>query len=93
MTDDGQIGKGIEVFSSPIGDETFTKKIMKIKAHQVCDVVKDYIVDLQEEHPQELWTMLQYSLHHKVTYWLRTCTPEETKEMAEMVDGDGLEAS
>jgi hypothetical protein len=25
-------------------------------------------------------------LQHRVTYWLRTCTPEETEEMAETVD-------
>ena len=30
--------------------------------------------------------MLQFSLQHRVTYWLRTCTPEETKEMAKTVD-------
>jgi hypothetical protein len=30
--------------------------------------------------------MMQFSLHHRITYWLRTCTPEETEEMAEYVD-------
>ena len=30
--------------------------------------------------------MLQFSLQHRVTYWLRTCTPEETAEMVGHVD-------
>jgi hypothetical protein len=40
--------------------------------------------------------MLQYSLHHGVTYWLRTCSPEETEEMASLVDSyikEAVEAS
>jgi hypothetical protein len=44
------------------------------------------VEDLGDEYPQELWTMLQFSLQHRVTYWLRTCTPEETQEMAETMD-------
>jgi len=30
--------------------------------------------------------MLQFSLQHRITYWLRTCTPSETIEMARHVD-------
>ncbi len=48
--------------------------------------------DLGDEYPQELWTMLQFSLQHRVTYWLRTCTPEETEEMAATVDCCIMEA-
>jgi len=36
--------------------------------------------------------MLQYSLQHRVTYWLRTCTHDETEEMAELVDAAIIEA-
>ena len=36
--------------------------------------------------------MLQVSLQHRTTYWLRTCTPEETKEMAGHVDCCIMEA-
>ena len=50
--------------------------------------VKD---DLEDDYPHELWTLLQYSLHHKITYWLRTCTSEETEEMSELVDAAILE--
>ena len=51
-----------------------------------------YVQDLGDEYPQELWTMSQFSLQHRVTYWLRTCTPEETKEMARTVDNCIMEA-
>jgi hypothetical protein len=40
--------------------------------------------------------MLQYSLQQKVTYWLRTCTPTKTEEMATLVDAcivDAVEAA
>ncbi len=37
--------------------------------------------------------MLQYSMQHKVTYWLRTCTLDGTREMAEILDGVILEAA
>jgi hypothetical protein len=30
--------------------------------------------------------MLQYPLQHKVSYWLRTCIPDKTMQMAELVD-------
>jgi hypothetical protein len=36
--------------------------------------------------------MLQFSLQHRITYWLRTCTPEETEEMAKHVDWCIMEA-
>jgi hypothetical protein len=48
--------------------------------------------DLADDHPQELWTMLQHSLQHRVTYWLRTCTPTEKEEMALLVDACITEA-
>jgi hypothetical protein len=50
------------------------------------------VEDLEEKYPQELWTMLPFSLQHRVTYWLRTCTPEETEEMARHVDCSIMEA-
>ncbi len=36
--------------------------------------------------------MLQFSMQHRITYWLRTCTPEETEQMAEYVDSCMMEA-
>ena len=66
--------------------------ILRDKAQEVARVTRRYVSDLEEDHPQELWAMLQYSLQHKVTYWLRTCTPEETEEMASLVDTAILDA-
>ena len=48
--------------------------------------------DLEEKYPHEMWTMLQFSLQHRITYWLRTCTPEETEEMVAHVDCCIMEA-
>ena len=48
--------------------------------------------DLGDDYPQELWAMLQFSLQYRVTYWLRTCTPEETEDMAAHVDCCIMEA-
>jgi hypothetical protein len=36
--------------------------------------------------------MLKISVQHRITYWLRTCTPEETHEMAEHVNWCIMEA-
>ena len=60
--------------------------VLRNKAREVVGVARKYVEDLEEEYLQELWTLLQYSLQHKITYWLTTCTPEETEEMAESVD-------
>ena len=35
--------------------------------------------------------MLQYSLQHRIAYWMRTCTPEDTEEMVDLVDAAVLE--
>ena len=59
---------------------------MREKALQVKQTTETYVQDLGDEYPQELYTMLQFSLQQRVTYWLRACTPEETEEMAETVD-------
>jgi uncharacterized membrane protein YgcG len=78
--------RGILVFNVPIGTEKYVQAIMRDKAMQVVKTTEAYVQDLGDEYPQELWTMLQFSLQHRVTYWLRTCTPEETKKMARTVD-------
>ena len=34
------------------------EEILRNKANEVAKVVMDYVNDLEEEYPQELWTML-----------------------------------
>jgi hypothetical protein len=48
--------------------------------------------DPGDEYPQDLWTMLPFSLQYRVTYWLRTCTPQETEEVTATVDCCIMEA-
>ncbi len=65
---------------------------LREKAEQVRQTTEAYVQVMGEEYPQELWTMLQFSLQHRLTYWLRTCTQEKTEEMTETVDLCILEA-
>jgi uncharacterized protein YeaO (DUF488 family) len=65
---------------------------LKKNAKEVARITRRYAEDLEEEHPQEMWALLHYSMQHRVTYWLRTCAPEETKDMAELVDAAIMEA-
>ncbi len=76
VTEDGNILRGIQIFNVPLRDERYVKARLREKAMQVQRTTEAYTDDLGDEYPQELWTMLQYSLQHKITYWLRTCTPE-----------------
>ena len=82
----GDILKGIQVFNVPFRTERYVHAEMRKKALQVKQTTETCVQDPGDEYPQELWTMLRFSLQHRVTYWLRTCTPEETNEMAETVD-------
>jgi hypothetical protein len=93
LATNGEIYKGVHVFNAPIGDPEFVTEVIKDKAHKVCRVINDYATDLEEDHPQEMRTMLHYSLQHKITYWVRISTPEESEEMAEMVEGRLLKAA
>ena len=66
--------------------------LLREKARKVESTTRRYMSDLEEKYPPELWTMMQFSLQHRVTYSLRTCTPEETEEMAAHVDCCIIEA-
>jgi len=88
----GDILRGLLIFNVPVGEERYGAAVLRYKAQQVGQVARQYVEDLEEEYPQELWTMLQFSLHHMITYWLRTCTPEETEQMADHIDCCIMEA-
>jgi hypothetical protein len=87
MVDETRINmRGIQIFDVPVREEMYVAAVLREKARKVEKSTRRYVEDLEEEYPQELRTMLQFSLQHRVTYWLRTCTPEETEEMATHVD-------
>jgi hypothetical protein len=65
-----------------MGEERHVAAVLREKARKVENTTRRYVEDLEEQYPHELWTMLQFSLQYSVTYWLRTCKPEETEEMA-----------
>ncbi len=70
--------RGVTIFNVPIGEERYVQAKLRDKARQVKETTEAYVHDLGDDYPQELWTMLQFSLHHRIAYWLRTCTPTET---------------
>ena len=84
--------RGIQIFNVPVWEENYVATMLKEKAKRVENTTRRYVEDLEDQYPQELWTMLQFSLQHRVTYWLRTCTPEETEEMVAHVDCCIMEA-
>ena len=91
VNNNGDCLKEITVFNVPIGELRYVEAVLGNKTNEVAKVARKYAEDLEDDNPHELWTLLQYYLHHRITYWLRTCTPEETEEMADLVDAAILE--
>jgi hypothetical protein len=89
---DGDRLRGVMVFNVHVREAEYIATILRKKAEQVATITRGYVKDLADEHPQQLWTTLRYSLQHRVTYWLITCTPHETKEMASLEDAYILKA-
>ncbi len=62
VTEDGNILRGIQIFNVPLGEEKYVKARLRENAKQVKQTTEAYVKDLGDEFPQELWTMLQFSL-------------------------------
>jgi hypothetical protein len=92
INESGKRLKGIVFFNVPVGENMYVEAILWEKAREIEKTTRQYVEDLEEKYPQELWTMMEFSMHHKITYWLRTCTPQETEEIATRVDSCILEA-
>jgi hypothetical protein len=60
--------KGITVFNVPIGEPTYVEAVLRNKATEVAEVARKYLEDLEDDYPQELWTLSQYSMQHRITY-------------------------
>ena len=86
MNESGDRLKGLTIFNVPVGEERFAERKLRDEAMKVKKTTEAYVTDLGDEYPQDMWTMLQFSLQHRITYWMRTYTPEETIEMAGHVD-------
>jgi hypothetical protein len=56
--------RGIHIFNVPVGEEKYVATVLKEKARRVENTTRRYVEDLEELYPQELWTMLQFSLQH-----------------------------
>ena len=76
VNEEGDRLRGVTIFNVPIREERYAEAVLKKKAKEVAAITRQYAVDMEEEHPQEMWALLHYSLQHKVRYLLRT---EETE--------------
>jgi len=92
VNESGDRLRGLTIFNVSVGKERYVEVKLRYKAMQVKKTTTAYVRDLGDECPQELWTILQFSLHHRITYWLRTCTPEEIAELVGHVDCSIMEA-
>jgi len=68
VTESGEMLRGLAIFNVPVEEEKFVEAKLREKATQVRRTTEAYVRDLGDEHPQELWTMLQFSLQHCITY-------------------------
>jgi len=60
--------RGVQIFNVPVGEEGYVAAVLREQAIKVEETTRRYVEDLEEKYPQELWTMLQFSLQHRVTY-------------------------
>ena len=63
----GELLRGLTIFNVPVGEEKFVEVKLREKATHVRKTTEAYVRDLGDEYPQELWTMLQISLQHRIT--------------------------
>ena len=68
INESGDTLRGIMIFNVPVGDSKYLEALLRQKARDVGQVTRHYVEDLEEKYPQELWTMLQVSSQHMITY-------------------------
>ena len=68
MNETGDVLRGLLIFNVPGGEIRYVAALLRDKAQQVRPVTRQYVEDLEEEYPQEQWTMLQFSLQHRIPY-------------------------
>jgi len=69
VNENGDMLRGVNVFNIPIGEPEYVETVLRNKAKEVAREARKYVEDLEEEYPHELWTLLHYSLQHKINYW------------------------
>ena len=62
INESGDTLRGLTIFNVPIGEERYVRAKLRDRARQVAETTEAYVRDLGDEYPQELWTMLQFSL-------------------------------
>ena len=68
VNESGDLLRGLTIFNVPVGEEKYVAVKLRDKAKQVEKTTEAYVRDRRDEYPKELWTMLQFSLQHRITY-------------------------
>jgi len=58
VNESGDRWKGIMIFNVPVDDNRFVEAILRQKAREVEQNTRQYVEDLEEKYPHEMWTML-----------------------------------
>ena len=67
VNESGERLKGIQIFNVPIGKNMYVEAILRQKAREIEKTTRQHVEDLEEKYPQELLTMMHFSLQHRIT--------------------------
>ncbi len=62
MDERGDKLRGLTIVNVSIGEERYVEAIWRNKAKEIAETTKSYARDLEDEHPQEIWPLLHFSL-------------------------------
>jgi hypothetical protein len=62
VNESGEILRGLQIFNVPVGEERYVTTVLREKARRVGKVTQKYAEELEEDYPQELWTIYVASL-------------------------------
>ena len=62
INNEGDRLRGVHVFNGHVREADYGVATLRTKAAQVTATTRNYVADLSNDHPQEMQTMLQYSL-------------------------------
>ena len=76
----------------PVGSLRYVQNYLLRKSVEVADYIRATVDILRQEEPQALWAAIQYCCQSRFDYWLRHCTPDETRGAARLIDDALTEA-
>ena len=62
VNESGEVLTRIVILNIPVDEKRYVEAFLRQKAREVGKVTRQYVEDLEEQYPHELWRMLQFSL-------------------------------